>query len=539
MQLGFFMIAQVTSGTVLGIQGELVTVELETSPGLPEFSALGANDPIIKESRHRIASALRALDIDIPSKRIIVNLAPATLPKRGTNFDLPIAIALLISTGQIDQESIADVVMVGELSLDGGLRGIRGVIPIGMRSILQGVKTLIIPAENGAEASTLPNIEVFAASHLIEVIEHLRGGQSLHRIKPVAWTRSEKNLKSFPNIIGQPVAKRAIEIAAAGNHHILFSGPPGSGKTMLAEIFPSLLPPLTDVEALEVMAIHSMIGSSKIPQRVRPFRAPHHHTTPVGLTGGGTVPTPGEVTLAHRGVLFLDELPEFSRASLEALREPLSSGAVTVSRAGGREIFPAKFVLIAAMNPCPCGYYGIDDYSCRCSLPEIIRYQQKLSGPILDRIPIRVVMAPAKEYEFCNSTESCMEVDSTLKRIAQARAMQIKRFEKPNSELTHHELVAIIYNDKNIQNLLAKLSKEYVLTYRAMDLALQVALTIANIEGRGELKEDDLLESVSYQRSVLQRDLSRRLIRRPQGSGHLQRDNVKERTEDGNSTFGG
>lgn len=306
--------------------------------------------------------------------------------------------------------------------------------------------------------------------------------------------------RNFSEVIGQPLAKRALEISAAGGHHVLLSGPPGSGKSMLAQLLPDLLPPLSDAEALEVLSIHSLVRSRREMNRERPFRAPHHQTTAVGLTGGGNVIRPGEVTLAHRGVLLLDEFPEFRRNALESLREPLSTGSVTISRASGQETFPAKFMMVATMNPCPCGFYGVDEMRCKCSLSEVLRYQQKLSGPILDRIGLRVTMSSVDHNEILQVSKKSDCEDLTGKVLA-SRELQLKTYGKLHSELQHHELVELVLKGPKLQPLLSSLVKKHGLSYRSMDLVLQIALTIASLDGRAELSEEDLLEGVTYQRN--------------------------------------
>jgi magnesium chelatase family protein len=501
------MVSKVVTSSIYGIDGIRVDVEIDISHGLPSFSVVGLPETSVKESRERVRAAIKNAGFDFPNDRIVINLAPADVRKEGSSFDLPIAIGLLAVMGAINQKSVENTLFTGELSLDGRIRNIRGALPIALLAEKEGFSRIIVPCENGPEASIVKGIDVFGASHLLDIVHYFKGDGDLphYRIRDTATSNDlvDEGL-DFSDIKGQEHAKRALEIAAAGAHNVIMIGPPGSGKTMLARRIPTILPALSYQEAIETTKIHSIAGLLNEDKSLisrKPFRSPHHTISDAGLIGGGSFPRPGEISLAHNGVLFLDELPEFKRNILDSLRQPLEAGNVVISRASHAVSFPARFMLIAAMNPCPCGYYGDNRRPCICSGPQIHRYRTRVSGPLLDRIDIQISVPPVTIRELSMNTDG-EPSQSIYERVTAARHIQALRFKEKhfhvNSLIAARSVKKYCAINDMAKQLLEQAVEKYALSARAYHRILKVSRTIADLDGNTDIEEHHVAEAVQY-----------------------------------------
>ena len=501
------MISKITTATIYGIDGIKIDVEVDISLGLPAFNIVGLPEASVKESKERVRSAIKNAGFEFPNDRITINLAPADVRKEGSSFDLPIAIGILASLDIIKKEALKNYLIAGELSLDGRIKSVRGILPTAILASKEKMASIIVPYENGSEASVVQGIRIFGARHLLEIVHFLKGDDFLEEFRETD-TKNEDIEKgtglNFSDIKGQAQAKRALEIAVSGSHNLLMIGPPGSGKTMLARRIPTIMPPLNYDEAIETTKIHSIAGllnASKFLVLDRPFRAPHHTISDAGLIGGGHVPKPGEVSLAHNGVLFLDEFPEFKRNVLEALRQPLEDGDVTVSRVTHAITFPARFMLIAAMNPCPCGYWGDTRRSCTCTGSQIHRYRSRISGPLLDRIDIHVEVPPVTIRELSMDREE--EPSNTIrKRVMRARQSQEERFKEKkiyaNGQMNARMIKKYCLLTENGKNLLEKAVEKFGLSPRAYHRIIRVARTIADMDNGDHIAESHVAEAIQY-----------------------------------------
>lgn len=513
------MVNKVTTATVIGLDSYIVDVETDVINSTPAIIIVGLPDMAINEARARIRSAVRNSGFTFPNKKVIINLAPADLKKEGTNFDLPITIGILVEEELLDAEKIKDYAFVGELSLDGSLRSVLGVLPLVLGLKKAGIKNIIVPKENAKEAGLVEGINVYGASCLAEVVNHfVESPLPQTKIDVKSYLENsldDEFLYDFKDVKGQHKAKKALEIAAAGGHNMLMSGSPGSGKTLMAKCFASILPPLTISEAIELTKIYSISGllSNDEPLMTkRPFRAVHHTASPNGIIGGGSNPKPGEITLAHRGVLFLDEMVEFPRNVLEVLRQPLEDSEIVISRAKHSIKYPAKFILLGAMNPCPCGFLGDKQKPCTCSEFQISRYLSKLSGPLLDRIDLQVEVPRLTTDELLNNSikeETSLEIRN---RVIKARKIQLERYKDDgiltNSELTPKLVKKYCKIDKDGENLFKTAIVKYQLSGRRYDRVLKLARTIADLDGSDNIKLQHLMQALQYRVVFNQADVN-------------------------------
>lgn len=487
--------AKIYTRGLLGLHAPLIEVEVHVSQGLPSLTIVGLPEAAVRESKDRVRSAIINSGFQFPTKRLTINLAPADLPKDGSRLDLPIALGILIASGQIPEHVTNQLEFIGELALDGQLRPISGILSIAIACQQLGHQ-LILPEQNAQEASQLPNFEVFAAKHLKDVCEHLSNQQPIHQYQASQTAAPDQYRFDLADVKGQLRPRRALEIAAAGGHSLLFKGPPGTGKTLLASRLASILPPLDTQENLEVASIYSVANTSH-PFGQRPFRAPHHTASAIALVGGGSHPKPGEITLAHLGVLFLDELPEFDRKVLEVLRQPLESKEIVISRASRQITFPANFQLIAAMNPCPCGYAFNQDIRCQCSADAIKRYQNRISGPLLDRIDLHLDVPPLQAHELQDTTP--VENSQTVReRVIQAYKLQIQRQQCLNHALSPKQLEQFVPLDTQAQKVMEMAQQRLNLSARAYHRVLRVARSIADLSQHAEIQSQHLTEALSY-----------------------------------------
>ncbi len=500
------MLAHVFSCAVIGLEGVVIDIEVDFGQGLPHMAIVGLPDEAVKESRERVYSAIKNADLAYPRKPLTVNLAPASVRKEGPSFDLPIALGVLIAAEQINQNQLDGSLVVGELSLDGTVRHVRGVLAMAALARQQGYHRLYVPAADAAEAALIPDLEVFPVDSLSALFLHLTGDQPLTPAisKPFTPSIDSTGLTDFSEIKGQEHVKRALEVAAAGGHNVLMSGPPGAGKTLLARALTSILPRLSLEEALEVTSIYSicdMLPPETPLIQVRPFRSPHHTISHAGLVGGGNIPHPGEISLAHRGVLFLDELPEFGQRILEVLRQPIEDKLVTISRANGSLTFPANFMLVGAMNPCPCGYYGDPVRQCTCAPAVITNYQKRISGPLLDRIDI-LVHVPRVEYQKLSSQRQGEPSALIQERVEQARKRQTERFKGTglfsNADMNPKELRQFCPLDEASHALMQTAMRRLQLTARGYHRVLKLARTIADLAESETIQQTHLAEALQY-----------------------------------------
>jgi magnesium chelatase family protein len=499
------MLARVHSCAVIGLEGVIVEVEVDTGQGLPGMDIVGLPDAAVQESRQRVQAAVKNTGFEYPRKRIVVNLAPATVRKEGPAYDLPIALGVLLMSRMLPPHSVDDTLVVGELSLDGSVRHARGVLPMAAVARQKGFRRMFVPQSDATEAALIPDIEVIPVTTLSDLTAHLQGRQYIPPHPPVEIEEIEVAVQTdFSDIKGQEHVKRALEVAAAGGHNVMMSGPPGAGKTLLARALPAILPRMDIDEALDVTRIYSVADQlpADIPLiRSRPFRAPHHTISHAGLVGGGNWPHPGEISLAHRGVLFLDELPEFGPRVLEVLRQPVEDKIVTISRAQGSLTFPANFQLIAAMNPCPCGYYTDPVKACTCSSSTVTKYQKRISGPLLDRIDIYIEV-PRVEYEKLSDKRLGESSEVVRARDETAREIQRRRFREngiaSNADMRPADVRKHCILDETCSNLIRTAMSQFQLSARAYHRILKLARTIADLAGAESISPAHLAEALQY-----------------------------------------